>query len=86
MAKEYSELELRYNVMLNILFDIAMELNEETIFIGNGDTKFTKKYKEKYRRNRRLKSYRRMVKYLKGRDVYINITNGIYGNDRRAVG
>lgn len=38
MAKEYLEIEKRYDVMLKILFDLSMELNEEAILVGNGDT------------------------------------------------
>jgi len=38
MSKEYLEPERRYNVMLNIVFDLAIELNEEAILVSNGDT------------------------------------------------
>lgn len=37
-AKEYSEFEKRYDTMLKILFELAIEINEEAIFISNGDT------------------------------------------------
>lgn len=38
MVKEYREIEKRYNTMLKIVFDLAIELNEDAILTSNGDT------------------------------------------------
>lgn len=37
MDKEYAKFEERYNIMLKILFELAIELNEEAILVSNGD-------------------------------------------------
>lgn len=38
LDKEYSDLEKRYLVILNIIFNLAEELKENAILISNGDT------------------------------------------------
>lgn len=36
--KEYEDLEKRYKTMLSVIFDLILDMNEEAIFISNGDT------------------------------------------------
>lgn len=38
MTKDYFKFKECYSVMLRILFDLVIDLNEEAIFINNGDT------------------------------------------------
>ena len=38
LTKDYFKFKECYSVMLRILFDLVIDLNEEAIFINNGDT------------------------------------------------